>query len=354
MSTEITAFAENASPVAILTDDKAYSEFYQKVKAAVGNFVPDVSTAIGRAEIKSMAFKVVRSKTALDDAGKKLNEEAREKINAVDAVRRKIREELTALAEEVRRPLTEWETAEDARKAKIEGTIILIKEYANTSPMLSAAEIAATTIKLGDIVLDADVFQDDLGDAISAKTAALARLSDLLAAANQREAEAAELARLRQEKAEREAAEQAERERREREERERLAKEAEEKAAAARAEREAREREEYKRRVAEEAAEAARAVERKRAAEELAAKEAELFAERLKREEAEKAERDRLADIERTKREEEARQADREHRSKIMRAAKEAIMTCGCSEDTARKIVMAIMAGEVPNTRIAF
>jgi colicin import membrane protein len=66
---------------------------------------------------------VTRSKTAIDDAGKKLNEEARAKINAVDAQRRKIREELDALAEEVRKPLTEWEKAEDQRIADKEAQI---------------------------------------------------------------------------------------------------------------------------------------------------------------------------------------------------------------------------------------
>ncbi|WP_277750417.1 hypothetical protein [Croceibacterium ferulae] len=42
-----------------------------------------MTTAKGRKAIASLAAKVARTKTAIDDAGKKLNEEARAKINAV-------------------------------------------------------------------------------------------------------------------------------------------------------------------------------------------------------------------------------------------------------------------------------
>lgn len=37
-----------------------------------------------------------------------------------------------------------------------------------------------------------------------------------------------------------------------------------------------------------------------------------------------------------------------------MSAAKEAIMTCGVDEETARKIVLLIKAGEVPNVKMEF
>jgi colicin import membrane protein len=46
----------------------------------------DVTTEKGRKAIASMAYKVARTKTAIDEAGKKLNEEARARINAVDEI----------------------------------------------------------------------------------------------------------------------------------------------------------------------------------------------------------------------------------------------------------------------------
>ncbi|WP_369696956.1 ABC transporter permease, partial [Comamonas testosteroni] len=46
----------------------------------------------------------------------------------------------------------------------------------------------------------------------------------------------------------------------------------------------------------------------------------------------------------RTKQEEATRQADRDHRSKVMGAAKESLMAHGLDEETARRIVLAIVA----------
>lgn len=46
--------------------------------------VPDVSTATGRKAIASVAAKVARSKTALDEMGKNLTADLRQKVNAVD------------------------------------------------------------------------------------------------------------------------------------------------------------------------------------------------------------------------------------------------------------------------------
>jgi colicin import membrane protein len=48
------------------------------------------------------------------------------------------------------------------------------------------------------------------------------------------------------------------------------------------------------------------------------------------------------------------REANQAHRAKIMKAAKEAIMTCGIDEEAAKKVVLLIRAGEVPNVSLAF
>ena len=49
-----------------------------------------------------------------------------------------------------------------------------------------------------------------------------------------------------------------------------------------------------------------------------------------------------------------ARESDQAHRRAIMGEAKSAIMGCGTDEDTARKIVLAIVAGQVPHTKLEF
>lgn len=77
----------------------------------------DISSYRGREAIASLAYKVARSKTALDDAGKELNEEAQAKIAAINADRKVARDRLDALKEEVRDPLSKWEEANKARAA---------------------------------------------------------------------------------------------------------------------------------------------------------------------------------------------------------------------------------------------
>jgi hypothetical protein len=341
-------------PAAVLTDEARYSAFRDVVKAAVAGQKPNTSTVAGRKAIASLAYKIARTKTAIDDAGKKLNEDARAKINAVDAQRRKIRQELDDLAAEARKPLTEWEEAEQRRAnraAIMRGDIDRLRRIeAGDGSNLIADRLA----QLHAITPDPAAVGGE-ADALTAKRdAAVVAVETALANARQHEADQAELARLRaereeqerqeRERAEREAAEKAERERKEREAAE--AKRREE-AAAEGARQEVEQKAEAERRRHE--AEIAAA---KRAAEEAAAKaEAEKKA-MIAAQERQEAERKAAA--ERAEKEAAARAADREHRGKIMGAAKAAIMGLGPDEETARKIVLAIVANEVPHVTLSF
>lgn len=356
----------SANPVAVLTDARTYSEFYAHMKAEADTVGTDVSTLKGRTAIRSMAHKVTRTKTAIDDAGKKLSEEARAKINAVDTQRRKIREELDALADAVRKPLTDWEDAEKAREGEVNSIFGRLANYVTIQTRgWSSDHIREHISDLDLIVLDPEILRDRTDEAIHTKSIALGALNAALDAAIQAEADAAELAKLR---AEREAREIADRMRIEQE---RLTREA--------AEREAREKAEYAEIVKRQAEAAeksrrdqaereARAVEQARQAEIAKAKadqdrvereaaervaKAEAEADRV-RIEADRAEKARLAIIEQTAAEERARQADRAHRSKVMGEAKSAIIDLGVPEDIAKKIVLALVAGEIPHTKWVF
>lgn len=363
MTDIIATVAKN--PVAVLVDEKAYSEFYNRVKEEIAGFKPDISTVKGRGEIAKLAYKVTRSKTAIDAAGKKLNEEARAKINSVDAQRRKIRDELDALAEEVRRPLTEWEEAEKQRVDAIDQCFAIMTDLSAVSPSDTSEEIRRRFNELSEVEIDSDVFRERTREAVDYRQATLDSLSTGLDRALKWEADQAELARLRAEQEAREIAD------RERAEQERIAKEA--------AEREARERAEHEANVKRQAEAAERAqkeaAERERIAVGNARLEAEKAAqaerERVEREAAERVakaeaeanrikeqlareDRERAEHIERTKREEEARQADRARQSKVMAETKTAIMDLGADEDTAKKIVLAIRANDVPNVKWVF
>lgn len=65
------------------------------------------------------------------------------------------------------------------------------------------------------------------------------------------------------------------------------------------------------------------------------------------------AEEDRRAEQARLA-EEHERQQNRKHRASIMSDVKQDIMTCGVDEETAKKIVLAIVAGSVRHTAVAF
>lgn len=92
----------------------ALDDLLGRIRAATVTLVPDASTEKGRKEIASLAYKVSRSKTAIDDAGKTLVADIKARASKIDAARKKARDTLDALRDEVRAPLTEWE-AEQAR-----------------------------------------------------------------------------------------------------------------------------------------------------------------------------------------------------------------------------------------------
>lgn len=342
------------TPAVVLTDKKTRDEFYAHVQAEIDAFEPDLSTEKSRKAIASLAYKIARTKTAIDDAGKKLNEESRAKINAVDAERRAVREHFDALSAKVRQPLTEWEEAEEKRVEFIDNMLAMFRSARIVEMGETSASIRERGGEIYQTQLDPDVFLDRITEAQSEKDETVGILKSALDRAVAAEKEAEELARLR---AENEARDQAEREKAEADRIERERVEAEKRAEDARADAEAaearrveaaaKEAEDRARREAEEAAEAERAEERRK-------HEAELAEQRERAEKAEaeaQAERDRIAAEEA---EAKAREADKEHRVSVMTQAKEAIMTCGVDEDAARKIVLLIKAGEVPNVKMEF
>lgn len=328
---------------ALLVDDDLYAQFYERMKAEIAAFEPDLSTATSRKEIGSLAYKMTRRKTAIDAAGKQLNEEARAKINAVDARRRRVRDDLDELAEEARRPLTAWEKQEEAR---IEYCKSILKAIEDCGSGFIGGEPQPFGVLLRELE-EKIVITSELGEfedqARVAHKIALDKVRTAFEAHQKAEADKRELEELR-----------AEKERRDREEIER--REAEQKAAEA-AERERVEKERREQEAAEAKRREEETAQRIREEEERKASEALAKAEREKQaaiDEANRRDRERQEAEERTRREEEARAADREHRGRIMAEAKEALMAQGAGEATAKKIVLAIVAGEIPNVSMRF
>jgi hypothetical protein len=311
-----------------------------RIETEVRAVAPDLSTVTSRKAIASLAFKVARSKTALDDIGKDITEDARKQIDAVNAKRRDIRDRLDALKNEVRTPLDDWEAAEAKRVADMEDRL---RDFTDDlpGPDASSTEIWAVIQDIEEIPID-DTWAEFKDRAAAAKEGTLNMLNALLPKARDREAERAELERLRAEAAKREAEEQA-----------RLRAER----AKAEAERIEREKAEAAERAAKDAEWRAKA-EAERIARESAEREASLqrqLAEAKAREEAAAArERERIA-AEQAKAEAErrAREADQARRAEVRTVISDAItQVLDENLDSPTAVAEAIMAGRIPHVRV--
>jgi len=87
---------------------------------ALKDLPKDAETKESRDFIKSRAYAVARSKTTLDNAGKDLKQGWMDKCKLVDNERKVITHSLDELKNEIRKPVTEWEEAEQKRIAQAE------------------------------------------------------------------------------------------------------------------------------------------------------------------------------------------------------------------------------------------
>ncbi len=290
---------EKANAMTVFQSADQIEEILQRVEREVMSFVPDITTAKGRKEIASLAYKVAQTKTYLDGLGKDLVAELKEIPKLIDANRKTVRDRLDELKSKARQPLTDYEEEQARIKAEEEAK--------------AAAEALAKQIESDHEIA---ILMDREFD---------------------RQREEARL--------------KAEQEKREHEER--LKREAEEKA---RAEAEAKAKAEIEaaaRREAEAKAAAERAEREKQAAIEAERRKAQEEAERIRRE-AEAKEQARIAEEKRIKDEEEHRAKDKAHRKEVNNKILADLIKVGASEDVAKNIITAIVKGEVFATKITY
>lgn len=152
---------------------------------------PDISTESGRDEIKSLAYKIARSKTGLDGLGKDFVAQLKKQSGLIDADRRLIRDRLEALQDEVRKPVTDWETSEQNRIAAHEEALAQIRDAAEL-PLEYTADVIQERLRLIGRVAQRD-WQEFVPQANGALAVAEDKLRAALAVAQKREADAAEL-----------------------------------------------------------------------------------------------------------------------------------------------------------------
>ncbi|HAD9459600.1 TPA_asm: hypothetical protein G1467_20130 [Salmonella enterica] len=331
---------EKSSAMAVFTNNEQLDPIIEKIEKEARSLVPDVSTKKGRDAIASMAHKVARSKTYIDNAGKDLVAELKALPKQIDESRRIVRERLDALKDEVRRPLTEWEAEQERIKAE---EAAKIKAEEDRKKFESDHEIA---------LLMNDAFDRELAEKkAEAERQRIAHEEELKRqAAEQAKREAEEKAAAeREEAARREAelklkAEMAERDRlgaiKQAEEDKRLAEIRRQEAIT-----EAKDREAAALIMAEREKQAAIEAERRKAQEE---------ADRLKRE-AEAKEAARLAEEKRIADEKAKREADVKHRKAVGTEIVNALTAnTSISRDQAIEVLKALMDGLVPRTQINY
>ncbi|MCL8128763.1 MAG: hypothetical protein E7I85_17970 [Enterobacter sp.] len=301
---------EKQNAMAVFTTKEQLDPIIEAIEKEARSLVPDVSTRKGRDAIASMAHKVARSKTYIDNAGKDLVAELKALPKQIDESRRIVRERLDALKDEVRRPLTEWEAEQERIKA----------------------EEAMNTLHAEALVMNEE-FDSQLAARIEADHEMALLMNDKFDRDREEQRRQAEQAqREHEERIKREAAEQARRdaEAKHKAEIEAAARrEAEEKARAELAERQRVEAEQRARREKEEA----------------------VAAERRRQEEAEAS---RLAEEQRKAEEEARRAADKEHRRTVNRRVYEDLIAQGIPEEFAQKAVLAIAGGKVQDAHIKY
>jgi hypothetical protein len=181
--------------------DSLLAGIEQKVRA-----MPlDVSTSAGRDEIRSVAYKVARTKTALDSEAKKLTEGWRISTAQVNAERKRSQERLDALAEEVRSPLTEFEgrekvriAAHEAALAEFSGLLGMLRSHPNMEASLledHQRDLAALNTGRN--------WEEFSNRATKQRAELTAYLAERITARKKFDADQSELARLRKEEAER-------------------------------------------------------------------------------------------------------------------------------------------------------
>ncbi|EKM7487548.1 hypothetical protein PVD24_002724 [Klebsiella pneumoniae] len=313
---------EKKNAMAVFTNNDQLDPLIEAIEKEARSLVPDVTTKKGRDAIASMAHKVARSKTYIDNAGKDLVAELKALPKQIDESRRVVRERLDALKDEVRRPLTEWEAEQERIKAEEAMSALHAEALAMNEEF--DRQLAARIESDHEMAL----LMNDAFDREQAEKKAEAE--------RQRIAREEEIKRQAEAKAMREAEE------RHRAELEAAARrEAEERAAKERAERERIEAQQRAEREKQAAVEA----ERRKAQEE---------ADRIRRE-AEQREQGRLAEEKRKADEQARREADVKHRKAVGAEVVKALMAnTSLTRDQAIEVLTAVKDGRIPHTGISY
>lgn len=288
---------------------EAVKGLLDQLEAHVRAIPTDPTTDKGRQEIKSLAYKVSRSKTLLDGAGKEKGDKARLFLNKINAVRRDIVSRLDALRDEVRQPVTDYENREKERVDRIRLALNeIIRADLSDVPIeaVSCEDIEESLAGISSLY-QATAWDEFAGEAGKAFEKTKSALEERLARRREYDAEV-----MKREQA------------------------AREEAARQQAERDAE--------IARLAEERAREDERRKAAE----REAAILREH------ERAEAARIAEEERIRAAEERAARDRENQRRINSEIVQGLQDAGLSRENSISVMKLIVSGKVPHVSVNY
>lgn len=350
---ELQVIEQNAIVVAFQKEN-GIQDLFDRMAEQARSIVPDVTTKKGRDAIASQAYKVSKSKTAVDNHGKDLVAGIKAQAAVIDRDRKAWRDQCDALRDEIRKPLDDWEQAEKDRVAKHQAVIRAIHSLHGENILNKEShEIKGYIFDLENTEIDSS-FEEFEQEAKIAKLETLEKLRTALTAREKYEAEQAELERLRQAEIERQQKERdeaiarqaAENARIEAEKKAQAEREQAEKLARESAEREARLKAEHEAAILREEKLKQQAIEQAKQAE--TQKQQAIEAERL-RIEAEQA-----AKIKADQEAEAARLANKEHMRSINREILNKFCEIGLDEGQAKAVITAIANNQVPHVSVKY
>ena len=192
---------EKTQLINVFIEARDFTPEIEKIRDMAKDLPLDMTVRKNRDEVASFAFKVAKSKTAIEKAGAALSAEYKEIPKKIDATRRAYKEAFEALQAEVRQPLTEWEQAEEDRVVRHKHNVKMLNDYMLTDDYATSEQLEAMLQSLSNTIIN-DCFEEFETEAHRAKQESHDFLTAKLDARLKYEAEQAELEQLRQQAAE--------------------------------------------------------------------------------------------------------------------------------------------------------
>lgn len=116
-----------AGPIVYLATN-GLKPYLDHIRTQVTGEVPDLTTAKGRNRIASLAAQVARSKTAIEKPGREYLKELKAQPKLIEKHLREFVQECDQLRDDTRKPLTDWEAEQEAKRVYLQAKVDYFNE----------------------------------------------------------------------------------------------------------------------------------------------------------------------------------------------------------------------------------